>query len=639
MRPGSFIQGLSGISVRKKLVIPVVIQAILVVVVSAVLLTGYRLLVETRRAAETVSQAMTELFRLGADLEGFMSGRVSWEKLSGDLSEVRDVLVSSGNIQLAEDVSELRLTLEGFSAARHEQEKIISEVRQLTSKSRSLSNAYIVRVSERLADEEARNSVATIERSVIAGALKNTTNNFAIEDMFLSLERGERTPDEANQLLEDTLANTRQDIILLAGTPFVSKAEAGLRVNLRLQQLLFDFQVGLVRAREARELAVERHMTLMEDIEGLSKASLLGTLDSLRGGVWILFAIIVATVGISLIISVLVSVSITRPLAELRHHIDRLAESGGDLSFRLGIRRDDELGMLAKGVNQFLQSLQVIFSEVTASGKDMAKLSRSVADVTQTCSVQMKSQQERTESVVAAAATIEDTVSHAKEKTSDAAKAVALSEARVTEVAASIRSTVEIIKIANIELENATSVIDRLNVDSQNIGGILDVIRSIADQTNLLALNAAIEAARAGEQGRGFAVVADEVRSLAQRTQSSVQEVDRMISNLQNASTLATTVVSSSAENIAGTLNSGQVAGEGVKIIADCMTEISQLNIEIAAMMEAQSEKASGINEAVLDIRKIASGNSAAAAEASSSAQSQVERAEELVGLMGRFRS
>ncbi|MEK9711181.1 MAG: methyl-accepting chemotaxis protein, partial [Thalassolituus sp.] len=638
MRPG-FIQGLSGISVRKKLVIPVIIQAILVVVVSAVLLTGYRLLVETRSAAETVSQAMTELFRLGADLEGFMSGRVSWEKLSGDLSEVREVLVSSGNMKLAEDVSGLRLTLEDFSAARMVQAEIIAEVRQLTSKSRSLSNAYIVRVSERLADEEARKSVATIERSVIAGALKNTNNNFAIEDMFLSLERGDKTPDEANQLLEDTLANTRQDIILLAGTPFVSKAEAGLLVNLRLQQLLFDFQAGLVRSQETRALAVERHTTLMEDIEGLSKASLLGTLDSLRGGVWVLFAIIVATVGISLTISVLISVSITRPLAELRHHIDRLAESGGDLSFRLGIRRDDELGMLAKGVNHFLHSLQAIFSEVTESGKAMAELSRSVANVTATCSAQMTSQQEKTESVVTAAAVIDETVSQAREKTSNAALAVERSEARVTEVADNIRSTVEIIKIANIELENATSVIDRLNVDSQNIGGILDVIRGIADQTNLLALNAAIEAARAGEQGRGFAVVADEVRSLAQRAQSSIQEVDRMISNLQNASTLATTVVSSSAENIAGTLKSGEIAGEGVKIIADCMAEISQLNTEIASMMEAQSEKANGINQSVLEIRAIAGSNATAAKDASDSAQSQVTRANELVELMGRFRS
>jgi len=355
-------------------------------------------------------------------------------------------------------------------------------------------------------------------------------------------------------------------------------------------------------------------------------------------GIWILLGVFIATVGISLGSSVLVSLSVTRPLETLRGHIDQLAGSGGDLNFRLKADRKDELGMLAQGVNQFLQTLHGIFTQVASSGHEMADESRRFAEVTSHCSQQMKEQRERTQGVTASAATIKQTIASATEKTDLAARMVEDSEKRVTEVVDSIQSTIKVINIANIELENASSVIGKLNDDSQNIGSILDVIRGIADQTNLLALNAAIEAARAGEQGRGFAVVSDEVRVLAQRTQSSIEEIDKMIRNLQNASMLATSVVASSAENIGGTLATSQAAGEGVKTISESISSIAALNVEIAAMMENQLEKATDINRVVVDIGEVSDANDVAISRASSSAATQVARAEKLVGLMGRFR-
>jgi len=627
----------SDISVRQKLYIPVVIQALIVLLVSAVLITGFRLVESAGADARQSSNLLSQLFRLGSEIETFIAGDVEWPSIAGDVADVREQLQGAGNQDLSSQLAALSLALETYAESRAAHRAIVDDVRELTTKSRNLSNAYIVKVSERLADEVKRVDVSTIERAVIAGALKNSVNNFAIESMFLSLARGDRTPAQAQALLEETIANTRQDIILLEGTPFVKKAEAGLVLNLKLNDMLGQFLNALDRSHEARAEAVRLHTRLMQSVQAISTESLLGTLGQLSNGVWILLAVFIATVGISLLSSVLVSISVTRPLAELRRYIDQLAASGGDLSFRLRIDRKDELGMLARGVNQFLQTLESIFSEVTRSGHGMAEASEEMAAVTQRCSQEMKEQQSRTGGVISAAAGIEAATGEAKARTESAAQAVERSESRVAEVASSIHSTIKVINVASIELENATSVINKLNSDSQNIGGILDVIRTVAEQTNLLALNAAIEAARAGDQGRGFAVVADEVRLLAQRTQSSVSEVDTLISNLQNASALATCVVQESAQNIASTFESGKQAGEGVETIAQCISEIAALNAEIAEMMESQLEKAQNINRVVSDIGAIADASSITISNVSQSAGAQVDRAGRLVELMARF--
>jgi methyl-accepting chemotaxis protein len=164
------------------------------------------------------------------------------------------------------------------------------------------------------------------------------------------------------------------------------------------------------------------------------------------------------------------------------------------------------------------------------------------------------------------------------------------------------------------------------------------VIRSIADQTNLLALNAAIEAARAGDQGRGFAVVADEVRSLAQRTQTSTKEIDKMISSLQGASNLATGVLSSTTGNISATLDSSQMAGDGVRVISDCITEIKQINTDIAEMMENQLSKVLSINNSVREVGEISDSNTDAVNQASKTAEQQALEAQTLSALIRRFK-
>jgi len=256
----------SDVPIRKKLYVPVVIQAALVVLVSLILLSGWRLLAVAREDVSKAAEVMNEMFRLGEDIEGYLANELGWQKLEEDLSRVTSLLDAELDQKILTQLSALEDHLSSYDSSRQVQGDILTEVRNLTSSSRELSNAYIVKVSERLADASERYYVATIERSVIAGALKNTINNYAIEEMFLSLSRGDRTADQAVDLLDSTIANTRADIVLLEGTPFIKKAEAGLALNLRLKELLINYLEALQFSGEKRAQAVHDHAVLMQDI-------------------------------------------------------------------------------------------------------------------------------------------------------------------------------------------------------------------------------------------------------------------------------------------------------------------------------------------------------------------------------------
>jgi len=633
----SLIDG-SALSIRTKLFIPVGVQVVIVMLVSGILLNGYLTVMESRDREASTGELLNHLFNLGVDIESFINGESSLDSINEKSVMVKQELAEKGEAELSARLSELEVALGRYDQLREEKNSLLNGVREVTSSSRALSNAYIVEVSGRLADTDLRFDVTTIERAVIRGALQNTINNFSIEDMFLLLDRGDKTPEQALALLDGTIANTTNSIKLLQGTPFVGKAEAGLRVNKQLRETLLVYLELLEQERQARQSAVKQHTALMESVLALSSNSLLTTLDRLTMGIWTLLAVFIVTVGISLISSILVSVSVIRPMKQLRRHIDSLAESGGDLSYRLDASRKDEIGMLASGVNHFLQTLQEIFSEVKRVGERLSVSSHSVAEVTSRCSGRMNEQQGKVRGVVDSTGKIKGIVERATHESESAAVAVERSESRVVEVVDSIRKTIAVVKEANIELENACIVINRLAEDSQNIGGILEVIRSIADQTNLLALNAAIEAARAGDQGRGFAVVADEVRSLAQRTQTSTKEIDKMISSLQGASSLATGVLSSTTSNISATLDSSQMAGDGVRVISDCISEIKQINTDIAEMMENQLSKVHSIDGAVREIGEISDSNTHAVNQASNTAEQQALEAETLSALIQRFK-
>jgi methyl-accepting chemotaxis protein len=188
------------------------------------------------------------------------------------------------------------------------------------------------------------------------------------------------------------------------------------------------------------------------------------------------------------------------------------------------------------------------------------------------------------------------------------------------------------------EVEKASGVIKQLETESNNIGSVLDVIKSIAEQTNLLALNAAIEAARAGEQGRGFAVVADEVRTLAGRTQSSTQEIEEMISKLQAGTSNAVKVMDQGMSMSRVGVDQAALAGEALQTINTAVEHISVMNSQIASAAEEQSSVTEEINRSIISINQVADQTSSGAQQTAAASDDLAKLTEQLKGLVDHFK-
>ncbi len=302
------------------------------------------------------------------------------------------------------------------------------------------------------------------------------------------------------------------------------------------------------------------------------------------------------------VIAVILGNSIIKPVLVIQSNLDDIAAGEGDLTRRLPVSSKDELGALANSFNQFVEKIQGVVRQIVEVTRDLTEHSKEMAAQAQQTELVMDRQKLETDQV----ATAVHEMSAASHEISRSAQSAATAAKETDEVGAAARNVVNggIASIHSlIEDVNVTSMsLDRLQHDAQSIVGVLDVIRSIAEQTNLLALNAAIEAARAGEAGRGFAVVADEVRALASRTQNSTQEIQGMINRLQSGTSAAVKAMVSSSEK--GKISGGQAneAGDSLDAMAQLVSTINGMSAQIATAAEEQTAVAEEINQSMTSI-------------------------------------
>lgn len=339
----------------------------------------------------------------------------------------------------------------------------------------------------------------------------------------------------------------------------------------------------------------------------------------------------------ALVVAAWLGRSIAKPIGEVTQRLSEISLGDADLTQRLDGSRRDEVGALATAFNQFVARIQQLISEVADSSKQLASAAEQLSVTSEETKRHVAHQQSEAEQVSTAmnemSATVQDVASNAQEAAQNARNAD--KEARVGRDV--VVATVEAIDTLAREVEAAATVIGEVEADSEQIGQVLEVIRGISEQTNLLALNAAIEAARAGEQGRGFAVVADEVRNLARRTQDSTEEIRSMIERLQTGARNAVQVMQSSKNMANDGVAKARDAGQSLGAITQAVAQISDMNALIAAAAEQQTAVADEINRNVNNIAVVSQQTAEGAQDTSDASQALARLASQLQALIGQF--
>ncbi|MGN7738412.1 methyl-accepting chemotaxis protein [Pseudomonas sp. 22526] len=349
----------------------------------------------------------------------------------------------------------------------------------------------------------------------------------------------------------------------------------------------------------------------------------------------------VVGIAIALIMALLVLLiarSIVRPLQETVHAMANIASGESDLTRALDTHGQDEVTELARHFNGFTAKLRLVVSQLQVSA---AALAQSSADLGSNASqAQERSQQQSQQMELVATAINEVTygVQDVAKNAEHAASEMRDAEAQAQQGQVNIDGSLQQIDRLSATIDQAVEVIRTLAQESTQIGSVLEVIHSIAEQTNLLALNAAIEAARAGEQGRGFAVVADEVRLLAQRTQKSTAEIQSMIERLQGHSEAAVKVIGDSSRASQQTIEQAGLAGESLNAIGQALRNLNGLNASIASATLQQAHVVEDINQNVTQAAGLSHSTALAAEQSSAASLHLKELSEQLNGLLRQFR-
>ncbi len=351
---------------------------------------------------------------------------------------------------------------------------------------------------------------------------------------------------------------------------------------------------------------------------------------------WFVGGCLVAGAGLGALNYWLVNVILLRKLRRISEVATAISHN--DISHTCTLTSDDLIGEIIASFNQMAENLRDMIGQISGATTQLASAAEETSAVTEEASRGVQHQQSEIEHVAAAmdqmTASVQEVARHtakaaeSAQQANDEAKSGALV---ATEALGGIDTLVN-------GMERAVQVVQKLEKESENIGVVLDVIRGIAEQTNLLALNAAIEAARAGEQGRGFAVVADEVRTLASRTQQSTQEIQQMIEGLQGGAADAAKVMGEARDNAQSSSDQVEKAAESLGAIAGSVAAINDMNAQIASAAEEQSAVSAEIGTNVANIQRVTEQTAAGSQQTASASEELSRLATQLQGLMAQFK-
>ncbi len=367
--------------------------------------------------------------------------------------------------------------------------------------------------------------------------------------------------------------------------------------------------------------------TLAEDFSGqidLSRKSI---------GAVLIGAMIICLVGV-----LLLTRAITRPLNSAIEAMEDIAAGEGDLTKRLDCQGTGEMTSLALAFNNFVGKVHQMVSEVTSTMRQFSSVVTQTAGIAEQTSQGVAQQQTETDQVATAVNELSCTSQEVAANGAKAAEAAQQAESEATRGKQVVAKSVASVESLSLRVMESVVLIQKLSADSEDVGKVIAVIREIAEQTNLLALNAAIEAARAGEQGRGFAVVADEVRTLANRTQSSTEEIREIIERLQAGTKEAERAMQAGREVSEQNVGQAVMAGKALETIAEVVTSIKNQNLQIATVTQQQTAVTEEINRSVVNINEVSKRTAGGAGKAARSSEELAGFSQQIQILLAQFK-
>ena len=467
-----------------------------------------------------------------------------------------------------------------------ENSEIEDKVMKMTEASRAASDKFILQTSNNLIHKELRHQVTDLERAVIQGALINSTNNLALQRLFLKMKEDVGHKDDLIAVLDLAVKNTGKDVEKLKNTPFAKLPVDALNLNLKLKDLGLKF-IENVDVLNANLEAVEKNVD--HALKDLSSRDLTITelaFENALNGMKLLAGIVVLFSVLVMVAQIIISRTITKPIHRVVETVKRVAD--GDLTSQVEMNQKDELGQLAKTINQMVDRLSAIVTDVKTSAENVRggseQLSSSSMQLSEGATEQAAASEEASSSMEEMAANINQNADNALQ-------------------------TEKIAKQSAADAEEGGKAVAQTVGAMKDIAEKISIIEEIARQTDLLALNAASEAARAGEHGKGFAVVASEVRKLAERSQTAANEISKL---------------SSSSVEVA------EKTGDMLTKIVPDIQKTSELIQEISAASNEQKAGSEQINKALQQLDQVTQQNASSSEELASTAEELSGQAEQL---------
>ena len=626
-------------SISGKLKVPVIMQVLLLVVVGFYYLSSEYEIRTKREQTKDMGAMIGRLQAVTMDVQLFLRGQGDFRKIDTDLREQTSQLdkLSIGSV-LIPPMKQIAAVLQDSSKLFQRNTEIENEVFRLTSFSIDQSDRYISQTSAKLANPEQEHSVSRMERAVLAGASVNSGTNHSIQALFLRMKVDSGKSKEMVSFLDTAISNTTSDLQKLTGTPFVELPRKALEANKRIRDLILEFQSNNGKIAVACK-EIEKQSNLMRgELDRFSEKSMMAGYDFFRARIVALLLVVFLAGGILAFLNWSLSRGILRPIGDMTTVLRNIAQGEGDLTRRLPITSNDEIGEVCRLFNTFIEKLHGIIGQVAQTASEVASSTCLLSATSGNLTAATEEMAAKAGTLATASEEMAATITDIAQNCSLAADNSNQANSAAVTGAAVVESTIAGMKRIAANTTLSASTVSSLGLCSEQIGEIVSTIEDIADQTNLLALNAAIEAARAGEQGRGFAVVADEVRALAERTTKATKEIGNMIKNIQSETRKAVAVMEEGVDEVSKGTADAAKSGDALREIIVKINDVAMQVSQVATAAQQQSTTTTEITSNILQMTRVVDNSSREAQESAATTSQLSSLAGNLQDIMRQFR-